>query len=114
MPSRKDDTSQPRMQTRAANSNKHPGAIVQAATRTHRDPTVIQKEKDAKRGRKEAKERQVAQEEAAESELEDYRSQQRTKARNDEKRFPRQQPSGGTLLCNIDYLVGFSLTSFDR
>jgi hypothetical protein len=99
------DVSQTRMQTRATNSNKHPGAVVQAASRVHRDPTVVQKEKDARKARKEAKEQQVAQEEAAETALEVYRSQQRTKARNDEKVFPRQQPwaSGGMLQRNIDY-----------
>jgi len=93
---------QTRMQMRATNSNKHPGAIVQAASRVHWDPKDIQKEKDAKKARKEKKEQQAAQEEAAESGLEDYRSQQRTKARDDEKAFPRQQPSGGTLQHNID------------
>ena len=88
---------QTRMQTRAANSTKHPGAVVQAASRVHRDPKDVQMEKDAKRARKEAKERQAFQEETAESELEDYRSQQRIKARNDKKLFPRQQPSWGML-----------------
>ena len=113
MPSHKGDTSQTRMQTRAANSTKHPGAVVQVASKVHRDPTVVQKEKDMKRARKEAKEQQAAQEEAAESELEDYRSQQRNKARNEEKMFPHQQPSGGRLLRSIE-LVCFSLTPFDR
>ena len=113
MPSHKDDASQTRMQTRAANSTKYPGAIVQAASKVHRDPSVVQKEKDTKRARKEAKEQQAAQEEAADSGLEDYRSQQRTKARNEEKMFPHQQTSGGRLLCSIE-LVCFSLTRFDR
>ena len=66
---------------------------------------TIQQEKDVKKAKKDAKEQQAAQEEAAESELEDYRSQQKTKARNDEKVFPRQQPSGGALLHGIELVI---------
>ena len=99
------------MHTRASNSNKHPGAIVlEAASRLRRDPAVVQMEKDQKKARKDKKEQQVAQEEAAESELEDYRSQQKTKARSDEKAFPRHRPSEGTLLL---HMVWISLI-FDR
>ncbi len=54
---RKGDTSrvENRMQTRASNTDKHPGAILQAASRVRRDPTVIQmekKEKDQKRDKR--------------------------------------------------------------
>ncbi len=88
----------PRMQTRAANADKHPGAQLQAALRIRRDPAVIQKEKEEKKARKEAKEHQLAQDEAAESEVEEYHSQQKIKAQNEDSAFPRQRPTGGTLL----------------
>ena len=89
------------MKTRASNSNKHPGAIVQAASRPLRDPAVVQMEKEKRKARKEKKEQQIAQEEAAESELEDYRSQQKAMARSDEKAFPRHR---GTLLLHMIYI----------
>jgi hypothetical protein len=57
-------------------------------------------EKDEKKARKDKKEQQVAQEEAAESELEDYRFRQKTKARNDNEVFPRYRPSGGLSLLH--------------
>jgi hypothetical protein len=89
---------QARMQTRATNSNKHPGAEAQAALRVRRDPTVVQKEKDVKQARKEAKEQQVAQEATAETELEEYRSQQKIHTRNEDNAFPRQRSACGTSL----------------
>ena len=70
----------PHIQTWAANANKHPGAQFQAALRICWDPAVIQKEKDEKKAWKEAKEHQLAQEEATESEVEEYHSQQKIKA----------------------------------
>ena len=47
-----------RMRTRASNSNAHPGARAADALRVYRPKEVIQREKDEKKARKEAKEEQ--------------------------------------------------------
>ena len=96
MPSRKKNDTEPvepqtRMQTRVGNSNKHPGAVVQAASRVQRDPAVVQKEKEEKKARRVAKEQKLAQEEAADTDVEEYRSQQKLSARNEDNAFPRQR-----------------------
>lgn len=86
------------MQTRATNSNKHPGAEAQATLRVRRDPIVIQKEKETKKAQKEVKEQQLAREATAEAEIEEYRRQQKVNTENEDNAFPRQQPTGGTSL----------------
>jgi hypothetical protein len=51
---------QTRMQTRAANSSKHPGTEALAALKVHRNPALVAKEKEEKKARKDAKEHTIA------------------------------------------------------
>ena len=90
--------------TRATNANKHPGteAVNALRVKTRRDPQVIQVEKEKKKAAKETKEREqqaeVANKEAAQKDLEEFRAQQATNLKVDAA--PRQQAKG---ILNIHF-----------
>jgi hypothetical protein len=54
----------------------------------------VAKEKEEKKARKDAKEHTIAWEEAADTDVEEYRSQQKVVAMDEDDAFPRQQPRG--------------------
>ena len=77
-----------RPRTRSKNANAHPGTAAQEALRVNaprRDPTVIQKEKDAVKERKalkvQEKETNQARNEATKSIADEFRAQQASKRR---------------------------------
>lgn len=82
--------------TRPKNATTHPGTEAQKVLSTRRDPEVIEKEKLARKAKKEAKERQNADEaarkEAAQHRIEQLRAQQAKDLEDEESEIPHQQP----------------------
>ena len=81
--------------TRAKNATAHPGTDAKKALSTRRDPEVIEKEKFECNMKKEAKDRQKADEaarkEAAQRRIEEFRAQQAIDLEDEESEFSRQQ-----------------------
>lgn len=101
------DTTNPandRLRTRSKNANAHPGTAAQDALRVNaprRDPTVIQKEKDAAKERKalkvQAKEDNQTRNEATKCIADEFRTQQTSEQANDEAEMPRKKTSKGRV-----------------
>jgi hypothetical protein len=94
-------TSSDRPCTRSKNANVHPGTAAQEALRVNaprRDPTVIQKEKDAVKERKalkvQEKETNQARNEATKSIADEFRAQQASTQASDEAEMPRKKSKG--------------------
>lgn len=83
------------MQTRASNSNAHPGTKAVEALRAHRPKEVIQKEKDKKRARQEEKVAKQIVKEAREEEGKTHvallEAKVAAEAAEDKSRYPRHQ-----------------------
>jgi hypothetical protein len=91
----------PRPRTRSKNANTHPGKAAEDALRVNnpcRDPTVIQKEKDAVKERKaskvQEKEANQARNEATKNIADEFRAQQASILANDEAEMPRKRSEG--------------------
>ena len=96
-----DDRPRPCPRTRSKNANTHPGKAAEDALRVNnprRDPTVIQKEKDAVKERKaskvQEKEANQAQNEATKNIANEFRAQQASILANDEAEMPRKRSEG--------------------
>jgi hypothetical protein len=100
-PAKSGESGDGRVTTRPTNANKHPGteAVATLRVRTRRDPQVVQAEKEKKQAAKETKEKEqraeVAKKEAAEKDLEEFRTQQATNLKVDAA--PRQQAKGKNI-----------------
>ena len=97
-----------RPRTRSKNANVHPGTAAQDALRVnapHRDPAVIQREKDAVNERKalkvQEKEANQARNEATKSIADEFRAQQASKKTNDEAQMPRKKSKGRVSISDI-------------
>ena len=86
-----------RPRTRAKNATQHPGAKAMKTLRSRRDPAKIQKEKDARKKKKEDKEHahqeEIANNEAAARFVEEYRTQQKV-TMAEEASIPRRTSQG--------------------
>jgi seryl-tRNA synthetase len=104
MPPRTSNSASDRPCTRSKNMDAHPGTAAQDALRVNaprRDPTVIQKEKDAVKERKalkvQVKEANQARNEATKSIADEFRAQQA----NEEAEMPRKTSKGRVSKSNI-------------
>jgi hypothetical protein len=81
--------------TRRKNATTHPGTEAQKVLSTRRDPEVIKKEKLDRKAKKEAKDRQkadnAARKEVAQHRTEQIRAQQAKDLEDEESEIPRQQ-----------------------
>jgi hypothetical protein len=108
MPPRNSNLASDRPCTRSKNANVHPGTAAQEALRVNaprRDPTVIQKERDAVKERKalkvQEKETNQARNEATKSIADEFRAQQVSKQANDEAEMPRKKSKGKVSISDI-------------
>jgi hypothetical protein len=86
----------------------HPGTAAQDALRINaprRDPTVIQKEKEARKEKKalkvQEKEMKEARNEATKCLADEFRAQQASKQANDEEAIPRKTSKGRVSILDI-------------
>ena len=112
MPPHKNTSNPDRPCTRTKNASTHPGTAAQDALRVkapRRDPTIIQKEKDAikeKRALKaQEKEAKQARNEATKHIADDYRAQQASERANNEEEMLRKKYKG-----EVSPTVGHFLT----
>jgi hypothetical protein len=101
MPPRTSNLAGDRPGTRSKNANVHPGTAAQEALRVNaprRDPTVIQREKDAVKERKalkvQEKETNKARDVATKNIADEFRAQQASKQVSDEAEMPRKKSKG--------------------
>lgn len=83
-----------RMQTRASNSNAHPGRVIDTL-RVHRPKEVVQKEKDEKMAKQAAQEEKrvayQAHKQAGEKHISQLEAEVAAKDAEDKSRYPRHQ-----------------------
>jgi hypothetical protein len=80
--------------TRPKNATAHPGIDAQKVLSTRRDPEVIEKEKLERKAKKEAKERQNADEAARKEDVQHRVQQLRAQQIDDGEAETHQQPKG--------------------
>ena len=111
MPNANQEPNPNRRQTRAANANAHPGRVVMEVLGGRRNQEELEKEKEAKRNRRDAREKKKTKERVAIESIADFEDNMALVDKNQETEFPRHQTEGRKSGLSLDtkcYTTTFS------